>query len=720
MNRIVIILYLLLALPAFAGDRSGKSVGLVLSGGGARGLAHIGVIRALEEQNVQIDAIAGTSMGAVVGALYASGRTPDELEAIALSIDWSQVLADLPARNHLSFRRKQDSRGNVVKAHVTLNDGVVSLPKGVIQGQNLQLTLQQLFLHVSSVENFDDLPIPFRAVASDLVTGEPHVFSQGSLATATRASLTIPGLFAPVEMDGRMLVDGGIANNLPVDVVKSMGVDVVIAVDIATPLYDADTLDSVLPIIEQLTTLLTARQAKRQYALITDDDLLITPDMRDISTADLENTQTIIQRGHQALSVFGPELVRFQSDVREVADTDFERPVIDRIRIVNSAEISDKLIKALIHQKIDTPFDEKQTRRDIESIYGYDYFESVRYNLVEEDGEKILEVIATGRSWGNDQLTLSMESFSDTRSESNYNLGAKFRKSGLTAKGGEWVSAFQIGQDSGAATELYLPLDYQQRWFLAPYISYQERTYNRITANTIESRFRIDQMIAGVFAGIEFDNVAVLGAGVERRDGDIKTYVGLGPAQQLFTDDSHYVLAEYDTLDNVSFPHSGNFTRIRYEHVQPNTASSETNILNISTTQAVPVLDSALVLKARYQRSSTPDIGRHRQQSLGGLLNLSGLHRDALFDSQLRYASISWIRRINQRRILPADFPVYIGLSLEGGNVWSNDDAVDLAELVTAGLVFLGVDTPVGPVYVGYGKAETDDSGFYIQLGHLF
>jgi NTE family protein len=226
------------------------SVALVLSGGGARGMAHIGVIRALEERNIKVHAIVGTSVGALVGALYASGKTPNELESILLGIDWNQTLTDQPVRNSLSYRRKKDARDYLVNTQATLAGGVIKLPKGLIQGQNLQLTLQRLFSEVSQIRNFDQLPIPFRAVAADLVTGEAVTFAEGSLATAVRASMSIPGLFAPVEIDGRMLVDGGIANNMPVDVAKSLGVDSVIAVDLATPLFTATQLNSVIPIIE--------------------------------------------------------------------------------------------------------------------------------------------------------------------------------------------------------------------------------------------------------------------------------------------------------------------------------------------------------------------------------------------------------------------------------------------------------------------------------------
>src|SRR6266478_5738856 len=207
-------------------------VGLVLSGGGARGAAHIGVLKVLEELHVPIDAIAGTSMGAVVGGLYASGLDAHEIEAIMTSLNWQDAFRDRPPREDLTFRRKQEDQNFLVKFPLGLRGGKVLLPKGLIQGQRLNQTLRRLTLPVAHITNFDDLASPFRAVATDLETGEAVVIGSGDLTSAMRASLSAPGVFAPVEREGRLLVDGGIAENLPIDVARAMNVDILIVVDV--------------------------------------------------------------------------------------------------------------------------------------------------------------------------------------------------------------------------------------------------------------------------------------------------------------------------------------------------------------------------------------------------------------------------------------------------------------------------------------------------------
>jgi len=219
-------------------------VGLVLSGGGARGAAHIGVLKILDDLHVPIDAIAGTSMGAVVGGLYASGFSAREIETIMTSVNWQDAFRDRPSRTDLTFRRKEEEENFLVNFPLGLRSRHFQLPRGLIQGQKLSQILRRLTLPMAEITNFDALPTRFRAVATDLETGDPVVMHDGDLASAMRASLSAPGVFAPVERDGRLLVDGGLAENLPIDVARAMNVDILIVVDVSTPLVTRDKLTS--------------------------------------------------------------------------------------------------------------------------------------------------------------------------------------------------------------------------------------------------------------------------------------------------------------------------------------------------------------------------------------------------------------------------------------------------------------------------------------------
>ena len=258
-----------------AADSARPRVGLVLGGGGARGAAHIGVLKELERLRIPVDAIAGTSMGAVVGGLYATGMSADDLEHLVGSLDWAAALSDEPDRKDLSFRRKQDDSQVPIDFELGIRGTELVLPKGAIQGQKLDLLLRELTLGVSHIREFDDLAVPFRAIASDIERGEIWVMDKGDLARSIRASMSVPGVFPPVRIDDRLLVDGGLVGNLAVNVMQEMGVDIIIAVDVEFPLYAPDELDSALTISEQMLTILIRKETLRQIERLGEQDILI-------------------------------------------------------------------------------------------------------------------------------------------------------------------------------------------------------------------------------------------------------------------------------------------------------------------------------------------------------------------------------------------------------------------------------------------------------------
>src|ERR1700728_2789494 len=273
---------------------------LVLSGGGARGMAHIGVLKVLEELKIPIACIAGTSMGAVVGGLYASGMTAAQIETTMRSVDWQEAFRDAPPRRDLAFRRKQDDRNFLVRLPLGLKHGKILLPKGFIQGQKLQETLRQLTLPFSKSTDFDLLPTPFRAVATDLETGNAVVMGEGDLSIAMRASVSAPGVFAPVETQGRVLVDGGLAENLPIDVARAMHADILIVSDVSFPLQPRSALDSALSISNQMLAILVRKDSDRQRASLGPQDILIEPNLGPATATDFTASNSVITRGEDA------------------------------------------------------------------------------------------------------------------------------------------------------------------------------------------------------------------------------------------------------------------------------------------------------------------------------------------------------------------------------------------------------------------------------------
>ncbi len=454
MRRLLLCLLLTLTpLVLHAADATRPKVGLVLSGGAARGLAHIGVLKALEEQGVRIDAIAGTSMGAVVGGLYASGYSIEELEHLALTLDWQQALSDAPPRKDVPFRRKQDDRDFLVKQKLSFrDDGSLGLPLGVIQGQNLSLLLESKLAHTADIRDFDKLPIPFRAVATDIASGEKVVFRRGHLPQVVRASMSIPAVFAPVELDGRLLVDGGMVDNIPLDVVREMGVDLAIVVDIGTPLRSRKQLATVVDVLNQSITLMTRRNSEEQLASLGREDILVQPPLSAFGVTDFGRAQDMIDAGYRATCALDARL----AGLRQAGDAELavarsprqRTPVITAIKVENDSKVSDEVIRYYIRQPIGEPLALDRLQTDMGTLYGLDYFDRVQYRVVHKGDDNTLVINARGRRGGTDYLRLGLNLSDDMRGDSAFNLGASYRVNGINRLGAEWLTRAQIGRAS--------------------------------------------------------------------------------------------------------------------------------------------------------------------------------------------------------------------------------------------------------------------------------
>ncbi|MEM7610431.1 MAG: patatin-like phospholipase family protein, partial [Pseudomonadota bacterium] len=382
-------------------------IALVLSGGGARGAAHVGVIRMLEELRVPVDVVIGTSMGAVVGGLHASGLNADQLEQVIRDIDWLDAFDDDPPRKDLTYRRKRDDDDFLIDFELGVRDGRVRLPKGIIQAQKLALYLREFSLQVAHINQFDDLPTPFRAVAADIVTGDTVVLQKGDLALAMRASMSAPGVFAPAVVDGRTLVDGGIAMNLPVAIAHDLGVDVIIAVDVGFPLLPAEQINSAVAVSNQMLTILIERENRVQRALLRDQDVLVQPDLDLLGSTDFLKALDAIQIGYLSAAAQRDELA-----VHAVSDEQYAAFVANRlqreqanrtpdfVRVVTSADISPRVIETRMATAPGQPLSTASLRADLARIYGLGLFEQVDYRWQAEGDTHGIEIDARAKSWG--------------------------------------------------------------------------------------------------------------------------------------------------------------------------------------------------------------------------------------------------------------------------------------------------------------------------------
>ncbi len=730
MNCLRRLLLLLLCLPAWGfsaeaapGER--PRIGLALSGGGARGGAHIGVLKALEELNIPIDYIAGTSMGAIVGAYYAAGYSPAEIADIVDSTNWVGAFSDSPDRSDTTMRKKELDSTFLIPYRVGFNKGSVQFALGVIEGQHLDQIFRRALAPVKYVTDFDQLGIPFRAVATDLVTGEEVVLSRGSLPTAVRASMSVPGVFAPVTLDGKILVDGGMANNLPVNVVRAMGADIVIAVDISSPLLKREDLDSMLTVTEQLTNFLTRKNTEQQIASLGPDDILLVPKLEGFSSADFMNILNVVDAGYD-------EVVLNEAAIRPLAspqagprhwqqartDSSNEAFVVQFVEINNQSVLNDEIIRSRLDVELGQELDARKLEKSIDRVYSLDVFQSVTYDMVRrENGETGLEINAYPRQWGPNYLQFGLEISNVFSGSSAFRMGLSYTRNALNSLAGELRADLVVGREDRLEIDFYQPVDKRARWFVEPRVYWARNAFNLFDDEQYLAQLDITGPGFSVGVGHNFDTNNLLRLDYEYFRGDADVVIG----DPGFLLDDNVRIGEllltyrHDDQDSLWFPTRGWLATLGYRYAREDLgAASDYEQALLSTSYAWTFGRNSLLFNTQLGYSFHDNAPIERWFELGGFGRLSGLVPDQLAGPQLGLAALSWYRRLNEIDI----FPAYAGISLEAGNVWQSKSAVSLGSLRYSGSLFIGADTPIGPVYLAYGHSDSGENTVYLYLGN--
>ncbi len=713
-----------------AGDPEDRlRVGLVLGGGGARGAAHIGVLRELERQRIPIDAIAGTSMGAIVGSLYASGKTPDELEALVNSIDWADAFVDAPRREELTYRRKEDDAAYPAQLELGLSDGEVLIPKGLIQGQKLQLILREQLLHVSHIRSFDDLPTPFRAVASDIETGEPHVMRGGDLALAARASMSAPGIFAPVVVDGRTLVDGGLVGNVPVHAIHEMDVDVVIAVDVEFPLYPPEDLQSALAITEQMLTILIRKETLRQLSGLRDNDVLIRPRLGEYGSTNFDDIADVIAPGEAATMEVAADLSSLA-----LGEADYEEYLASRrapttraetlafVRVIDSGPLSSAVLESRLQTRAGDAIDPAKLAADLDRLYALNYYEHVGYRLVTEDGRTGVEFETVEKSWGPNFLKFGLSLEDDFEGSTAFNVGARLTATGLNSLGAEWRNDAQLGTNPRFDSEFYQPFGFDTRYFVAPRIKFEQDNFNAFSGVDTIARYRVSESEIGLDFGRSLGRWGEFRLGAFRGLGDARVKVG-DPLIPNFDFDQGGILARLrmDTLDDPQIPKSG--ARFNLEWLQSKSSFGadndfETLLAAVDKAWSWGRNDRNTLLTGLEYATTFDSPGQVQDYfRLGGFLRLSGLERGEISGPHIALARLSYYRELGEGNGV-FDMPFYVGGSLEAGNAWQSRSAMSLGSALVNGSLFAGLDTYLGQLFFAAGFAEDGETSFYLFLGN--
>lgn len=703
-------------------DEGRMTVGLVLSGGGARGGAHIGVLQALEELGVPVDFIAGTSMGAIVGGLYAAGYSAEEIGRLLEETDWEIALADNPERPRRTMRTKEVESEFLIPYRIGFNRGRVQMPLGVVAGQHLDQIFQRMLLPVSQVRHFDDLPIPFRAVATDLETGEEVVLEDGNLANALRASMSVPGVFAPVTLDNRLLVDGGMANNLPVSVARQMGADVIIAVDISTPFLEESELSSVLDVTFQLTNFLTRRNTEHAIASLGPGDLLIVPELGDFSSADFAEAVSIVGIGREASLAHRERLLQLAAEAgpraQRVVDAAPPPETIQFIELINSSVLEDELVLSWLGIREGDTLDLDELDRGADNVYALDVFESVTYDFVRNDrGEAGVRINARPRRWGPNYLQFGLELSTHSLGGDNFLMGAAYTRNAMNRLGGELRVVGSVGREGKLSFNLYQPIDFEARWFVEPEINYLRQTYAIWNDDDKIAEYEVDTWGGQLALGRNFgtSNQARLSYLFAVGDADLRVGSPLVPFDQDVEIGELVPEYRHDSLDSPWFPTSGRLHLLRYRWARESLGSREDfSQATARGSMARTWGRNSLLLSYLAGYSFDDDVPIERWYRLGGFGQLSGLAPNQIAGPHAALGTLAAFRRLNDFKL----FPAYAGLTLEAGNVWQYADQVGFDDLRYSTSLFLGAESPLGPLYLAVGYASGGDVATYFYIGN--
>ncbi len=713
-------------------------IGLVLSGGGARGLAHVGVLKALERMQVPIDVIAGTSMGAIVGGLYASGIRADELERELLAVRWDEVFTNRVARQQLSQRRKEEDFEIAPLIELGWRDGELRAPRSAVSSRGLESLLRRYTLPVRDIQRFDRLPIPFRAVATDMESGAAVVLDQGDLALALRSSMSVPGVFSPIELGGRVLGDGGLVNNLPVDVARALGADVLIVVNIGTPPGGRETLGSAVGLTAQMITLLTEQNVQRSLATLGPADILISPELGSLSAGDFAEAAAFFALGEAGAWGRSDRLAALAVDAPAYAAWWAAHPAppatltrLAEVRIEGSALSNAERLLPMLETQPGGRFDAARAERDTQRLAAGGDYVRADYQLLRGAagaGGDSLVFDLEDKPWGPNYLHAGIDLSTDFSGRSAFNLKLSHNRHWLTPSGTEWRNRVQIGEVPTLYTELYHPLSWTTSrandWFLAAYAGAERRRLTRYddSGGNELATFVRSTGLGGVDIGQPWGAIGELRLGWSRlllRTTPVLVSAALpipADAPARWTEDAVRARVVVDQLDFAVFPQSGyrgsletwigrrsgdlsgNFTRIEGDATAVLSFGVHTLQFHIQAQTAAQSSDAGV---ARY--------------SLGGFHRLSGYQDGQLIGNHALLLRLGWYRRLSPVPALTRGF--FVGGTLEAGNTWMQRSAVSLAALRTGMSLFLGADTVIGPLYFGLTWAPQGRAGLALFIG---
>jgi NTE family protein len=710
--------------PTQEEDADRPKIGLVLGGGGARGGAHIGVLKVLEEMNVPIDYVVGTSMGSIVGSLFAIGLNPEEIEASVVSVDWDDLFIDRPERTQRIYRRKQDDSAAFIQVEWGWKNGLV-LASGVVAGQKLSFAFRDPALYLSGHDGFNELPYPFRAVTTDLQTGAMYVPEKGNLLKAVRASMSIPGIFPPVPWDDRVLVDGYLARNLPVDVCRAMGADIIIAVDVgALPEHtDPESLKTLMGINAQKSNIGARQNVDPQVA---DADIIIQPPLGGFSSQNFNQVSSTIEPGRRGAEAVADQLRKYSLSAEAYADhlaahapRKLPRLVIDDIVLVNYSDVDDRAIMAKIHQPTGEELDLDLLKSDLAEIYDFGVFELIDFELRWQDDSLVLVITANPKYYAPNIVNFGISYEGGEGGRSDVELRARWTRMEMNAFGAELRTDIQVGTNNLLRSEYYQPLSWARRPFVALTAKVEHDSRDWYQDLVRVAQYKELQATARPEMGLRIGHYGEIRGGIDYGYLRITDRTGDSPADFDGRRGGYLVRASFDMMDLPILPRKGYLLHANYFRGRPE-FGSDLDYARLEGGAAGAVTVHRHTFSGRVTGGSNLDteIPEFHMFTLGGLSRLSGYNRDQIRGQAYGLASVAWYH-LFAGSTQPYTTAWHIGLQGEAGNAWLDPRAARLNDLRYSGLVSIVATTIIGPAAVTYAHSEGGHNSFYITVGTI-
>ncbi len=697
-------------------------VGLVLGGGGARGAAHIGVLEVLEQLRVPVDCVAGTSMGALVAGAWAAGLGPDDMRRELGKADWRDMFIDSPDYGEQSFRGRRLAQRFLPGTEIGVRDGTTVGAPGLVTGQKIKLFFNHLVGADTGERELQQLPLPVSMIATDIGTGERVVLREGSLTLAMRASMSVPTLMAPLEYQGRRLVDGGLVDNLPVrEVRERCGAEVVIAVNVGSPLLKPEQVSGLLTVTAQMIGLLTEQNVLASLASLGTGDILIQPDLQGISAADFSLHEDAADRGRAAAEAVAQRLAALSLPPaayahwqRSVAARQRDVPRVDAIEVQGLHRVQAGLVQRWLEQKTSAPLDSAQLNRDLLRAFGDGWYEYVDYSLVREHNRNVLRVRPVEKSWGPDYLRLGLHLESNLRQGSSYQLRAGYHRTWMNPYGGELLAVAELGNVSGLGFEWYQPVLPSQRLFVDLQADYRRERNDYWFGEQRIAEYRSARSRLELTGGINLPLLGQLRLGWRETKVTNSLETGLDVLSLLPERSSGGWLLVLDLDSN-----DGLFSRRRGWGLRAALYDSERSgygRLTVDARGSLVLGDWVVAGRSSWVGSTRGELPFHDAARLGGFLNLSGYAAGQLIGDQVAYAQLR-TERIIGRLPLGLRGDMRAGVALEAGRV-GRPYTLQRRDGWLGGLaVYLGGETPVGPVFVGVGTSAGGATNAYLFVG---